>query len=123
MKYFLLFFASAILCTACQAQNGQVNNLPPGKYETVIKNTQNKWERGDIILIDESRYRISTSNEQGEYRFSITAQRVFFTSGPLKSLFAKTSLNNNTPAIILPVTENQQMGVRLPSEVWGYLRQ
>jgi hypothetical protein len=108
---------------ACRAQNGQVNTLPLGTYETVIRGNQNKWDRGDIILIDENRYRISSSNETGEYRFSATAQRIFFTSGPLKNIFAKTSMNNNTPAIVLPVAENQQQGMRLPADVWGLFRQ
>ena len=93
-----------------------------GCGDTVSKN-QDKWERGDIILVNDSQYRISTSNEVGEYKFSVTAQRVFFTSGPLKSLYAKTSLTNNTPAIVLPVAENQQQGLKLSSEVWGYYKQ
>jgi hypothetical protein len=123
MKSFLLLFVSMVAIHACRAQNGQVNTLPRGTYETVIRGNQNKWDRGDIILIDETRYRISSSNETGEYRFSATAQRVFFTSGPLKNLFAKTSMNNNTPAIVLPVAENQQQGMRLPADVWGLFRQ
>jgi hypothetical protein len=110
------------MMAAARAQN-PVNSLPPGKYETVSKTEQNKWERGDIILVNDSQYRISTSNEVGEYRFSVTAQRVFFTSGPLKSLYAKTSVFNNTPAIVLPVAENQQQGLKLSSEVWCYYKQ
>lgn len=123
MKSFLLFLVCTVCFQACQAQSGQVNNLPPGKYETQVRNSQNKWERGDIILLDENRYRISSSNEIGEYRFSATAQRVFFTSGPLKNIYAKTSLTNNAPAIVLPVSENQQQGTRLPADVWGLYRQ
>jgi hypothetical protein len=121
MKAFILssLFILSILC--CKAQNSQVSSLPSGKYETIEKSNQNKWERGDIILIDQNKYRISTSDEIGEYKFSITAQRIFFISGPLKSLYARTSLNNDTPAIVLPVSENQ--GLKISSDVWGYYRQ
>ena len=122
MKAFLLSFVFILTIQFCKAQ-GQVNALPPGKYETVIKNQQNKWERGDIILIDDNKYKVSSSEETGEYRFSVTAQRVFFTSGPLRSIYAKTSLNNNTPTIVLPVAENEQLGLKLPSEVRGYYKQ
>lgn len=122
MKIYLLTAFMLIAFSFCQAQNSQVNTLPTGKYETVAKSSQDKWERGDIILVNENQYKISTSNEVGEYKFSVTAQRVFFTSGPLKSLYAKTSLNNNTPAIVLPVAENQQQGLRLANEIWGYYK-
>ena len=121
MKQFLLSLFFICAFSFVRAQEKTVTQLPPGKYETSIKNGSGKWERGDIILIDDSHYRISTSNDTGEYKFSSVAQRVFFTSGPLKNMFAKTSLNNNTPAIILPVAENAQAGVR--AEVWCYLRQ
>jgi hypothetical protein len=122
MKSFLL---SSILffCTLSgSAQDKQVHDLPAGKYETVIKNNPAKWERGDIILLDAGRYKISTSAEVGEYKFSSTAQRVFFTSGPLKSMFAKTSFKNDAPAIVLPVDENERLGLKLPAEVWGYYK-
>jgi len=120
MKHFLLSLLILCTVTICNAQEN-VNQLPAGRYETVIKNSQNKWERGDIILLDENHYQISTSNEIGEYKFSSTAQRVFFKSGPLKNFFAKTSLNNNQPAIVLPVAENAQIGVG--AEVWCYHKQ
>jgi hypothetical protein len=120
MKVFLLsiilFFALNV-----RAQN-QVQSLPTGKYETVIKNNESKWERGDIILLDGNKYRLSTTDETGEYRFSSVAQRLFFTSGPLKSLFAKTSLDNNLPVIVLPVAENDQIGFKLSAEVWCYYK-
>jgi hypothetical protein len=122
MRAFVLSTAILLSTQLCKAQS-QVNELPPGKYETVIKSNQDKWERGDIILLDENKYKISTSNETGEYRFSVTAQRIFFTSGPLRSIFAKTSLNNNAPMIVLPVAENEQLGLKLPSEIRGYYKQ
>ena len=89
MKLVLLSLCCLFSVLFCSGQNGQVNNLPAGKYETVVKSSQIKWERGDIILLDENKYKISTSNEVGEYRFSVAAQRIFFTSGPLKNMFAK----------------------------------
>jgi hypothetical protein len=122
MKLFLpllLFLCSALFC---QAQK-TINTLPSGKYETVIKNSPDKWERGDIIILDENRYKISTTDNIGEYKFSASAQRIFFTSGPLKSAFAKISYNNTIPVIVLPVVENEQVGLKLPSEIWGYYKQ
>jgi hypothetical protein len=123
MKYFLLlvFFISTHLFS--HAQNTKVTSLPPGKYEMVIKNSKDKWEQGDIRLLDDGHYTISTSKETGEYRFSVTAQRIFFTSGPLKSIYAKTMLVNNTPTIILPVAENEQTGFKLAAEVNGMYKQ
>jgi hypothetical protein len=121
MKSYLLSFLFIFCVSNLHAQNAQVSSLPAGKYETVLKN-QGKWERGDIILIDENKYRISSSNETGDYKFSSAAQRIFFITGPLKSAFAKTSLNNDAPAIILPVSENEQVGLKLPAEVWCYYR-
>jgi len=118
MKVFLL---STILIIAITTHvQGQVQNLPTGKYETVIKTNAGKWERGDIMLLDNNKYKLSTSDETGDYRFSSAAQRIFFTSGPLKGLFAKTSINNNSPIIVLPVAENHQVGFKLSGEVWCY---
>lgn len=120
MKRVLL--STALLFTAFWGKSQSLNALPSGKYETVIKEKQDKWDRGDIIIIDENRYRISSSDEIGEYRFSVTAQRIFFTSGPLKNAFAKTSVNNNNPVIVFPASENIH-GLKISSEVWGYFRQ
>lgn len=122
MKQILLSFCLLLFCIISTAQNKQAADLPVGKYETVLKSNKVKWERGDIIILDEHQYKISTSNEIGEYRFSVTAQRVFFTSGPLKTVFAKTTLDNNNTAIVLPVSENQQTGLKLHSDIWGYLK-
>ena len=120
MKVFLLSL-TVLLILHVNAQS-QVQSLPTGKYETVMKTNENKWERGDIILLDGNKYKLSTSDETGDYRFSSAAQRIFFTSGPLKSLYAKTSVTNDTPAIILPVPENEQVGFKLSAEVWCYYR-
>ena len=120
MKVFLLSL-TVLLVLHINAQS-QVQSLPTGKYETVMKTNENKWERGDIILLGGNKYKLSTSDETGDYRFSSAAQRIFFTSGPLKSLYAKTSVTNDTPAIILPVPENEQIGFKLSAEVWCYYR-
>ncbi len=121
MKHFILFLFFCFTIQFCHAQISNITSLPAGKYEAIIKSNQNKWERGDIILLDDNTYKISTSNETGAYKFSVAAQRVFFTSGPLKNLFAKTSTTSQTPVIVLPVAENTQTG--LSSEVWCYLKQ
>lgn len=120
MKYFVLLailFSSSLFCHA------QVNSLPSGKYESTIKTNQSKWDKGDIILLDDSKYQVSSSNEIGEYRFSAAAQRVFFTSGPLKSFYAKTSLTETSPIIVLPLSENAQLGLKIPAEIWCYHKQ
>lgn len=120
MKVFLL--SIILFCAFAVNAQKQIESLPTGKYETVIKTNEAKWERGDIILLDGNKYKLSTSSETGEYRFSSAAQRLFFTSGPLKSLFAKTSLDKNFPVIVLPVAENDQIGFKLSAEVWCYYR-
>jgi hypothetical protein len=121
MKAFLLFLTLSV-AGWCSAQNNNVSTLPAGKYETIIKDNQLKWDRGDIIILEQGKYKLSTSNDIGDYKFSITAQRIFFTSGPLKSMYARTSISNDTPAIFLPFSENEQIGNKLPSEVWCYYR-
>lgn len=110
MKLVLLFSLLTLSVLGAKAQN--VASLPAGKYETTIRNN-GKWDKGDIVLLDEAHYRMSQNGDTGEYRFSVTAQRVFFTSGPLKGVFAKTVLSNNIPAILIPLSENQQLGLKL----------
>lgn len=120
MKSFLLSMLCLFLFMLVKAQN--VDRLPAGKYETIIKNN-GKWDKGDIILADEGHYKITSGNETGEYRFSATAQRVFFTSGPLKGIYAKTILSNNSPVILIPLTENQQLGLKLATnDILGYFK-
>ena len=98
-------------------------NLPIGKYETVLKQTQSKWNQGDIILVDGNHYKITTSDEVGEYKFSATAQRIFFVSGPLKTAFAKTILDAGKPTIVLPAAENEQQGLKLATtDVFAYFK-
>ena len=122
MKLILLSAFTFIFFTA-SSQNTSVNLLPTGKYETFVKQSQRKWDNGDIILIDQNHYKVSSNNEVGEYRFSASAQRIFFVSGPLKAVFAKAALDNEKPAIFLPVLENEQQGSKLiPADIVGYLR-
>lgn len=112
------------LLTAGYFAGAQVQSLPEGRYETVLKEKGSKWDKGDIVIVDASHYKISTSKETGEYRFSSTAQRIFFTSGPLKSVFAKTAFNGKTPAIVIPASENEQLGLQVASaDVWGTYKQ
>lgn len=111
--YLLLFFVASALFAGAQ----NVTTLPPGKYTTKIKATQNRWGKGDVILLDDSRYKLSSDSEVGNYRFSAAAQRIFFTSGPLRGAYTKVSLNNNKPVIIFPIEQNQELG--LTGEVWA----
>ena len=115
MKYILLFILSLGSVLFLNAQN--VADLPAGKYETKTKVSQNKWEKGDIILIDDSHYKLSSGGDVGEYKFSVAAQRIFFTSGPLKSAFTKVTQANNKPVIIFPIAENGTLG--LTAEIWA----
>jgi hypothetical protein len=115
MKYTLLFILVLGSVLVTRAQN--VSDLPAGKYETKTKVAQNKWEKGDIILLDDSRYKLSSGGEVGEYKFSVAAQRIFFTSGPLKTAFTKVTISNGKPVIILPKAENESLG--LTAEIWA----
>jgi hypothetical protein len=115
MKPLLLLGLFVLSAVFSQAQN--VTALSPGKYEAKMKGAQNKWDKGDIILLDDSRYRLSSNNEVGEYRFSVAAQRLFFLSGPLKTAYTKVLLNNNKAVIVLPAEQNPDLG--LTAEVWA----
>lgn len=114
MKYLLLLLLVFVTAFSVKAQN--IKELPSGKYETKTK-TENKWEKGDIILIDDSHYKLSKDGDTGEYRFSAAAQRIFFTSGPLKSAFTKVTSINGKPVIILPIEENGSLGIT--AEIWA----
>lgn len=123
MKLFILSSILLFIIQSADAQDKEVSVLPEGKYETIVKSSKNKWEQGDIILLSENKYKISLGNETGEYRFSITAQRIFFTSGPLKGIYAKAIITNTSPAILIPVAENQQIGIRIvTADILGYYK-
>ncbi len=94
-------------------------SLPPGTYE--IK-AASGWNRGDILLVDEKHYRVGNSSETGEYKYSATAQRIFFLSGTLKGLYAKTETANGAPVIIFPASENKRLGYELPADLYGYFK-
>ena len=115
MKPLLLLGIFVLLAISGQAQ--KVTALSPGKYEAKMKGAQNKWDKGDIILLDDNSYRLSSNNEVGEYRFSVAAQRIFFLSGPLKTAFTKVMLNNSKAVIVLPAEQNPDLG--LTTEVWA----
>ena len=115
MKYILLFILIIGAVFTTKAQN--VSDLPAGKYETKTKVAQNKWEKGDIVLLDDSHYKLTSGGDVGEYKFSVAAQRIFFTTGPLKSAFTKVTLANGKPVIILPIAENGTLG--LTAEIWA----
>ena len=115
MKYSLLFLLFLVSVLFSNAQSA--SDLPAGKYETKTKTAQNKWEKGDIILIDDTHYKLSSGGDVGDYRFSVAAQRIFFTSGPLKSAFTKVAMSNGKSVIILPQEENGSLG--LVAEVWA----
>ena len=123
MRLILLFSFFIVLSFSVSGQSKSLHALPSGKYETTVKESRDKWKQGDIILIDASKYKISSSEEIGEYKFSATAQRVFFISGPLRTVFAKTTVTAEKPAIILPAAENEQQGIKLAStDVVAYLK-
>jgi hypothetical protein len=108
MKFLLLlFFFTASF--NLNAQQGQVAQLPPGTYQ-VQNNTSFK---GDIVLLDDSHYKLSTETTVGEYKFSATAQRVLFLSGTLKGAFARTVMRGTDPSIVLPRKENADIGFKL----------
>jgi hypothetical protein len=122
MKVFLLHVC-LLVATGLSAQDAPVSQLPQGKYQTMLKNNQHQWEKGDIILLDNNHYKLTIESETGEYRFSATSQRVFFTSGPLKGVFAKTLLQRNVPVIVLPYNENQHLTTLAGgSDVLGILK-
>jgi hypothetical protein len=102
----LLFFAASI---TTHAQT--VSQLPVGTYQ--VQGNGKATFKGDIVLIDDSHYKLSTENTVGEYKFSATAQRVLFLSGTLKSAFARTAMSGAQPAIILPLKENADIGFKL----------
>ena len=115
MKNLILLFLLISISFFAKAQ--AVTVLAPGRYEAKLKAAQKTWEKGDIILLDEGHYKLSSGGDAGEYKFSAAAQRVFFTSGPLKSAFTKVNLVNGKPVIILPAEENGGLGIT--AEVWA----
>jgi hypothetical protein len=110
MKFFLLLFFIAVTGVV-QAQQNRVGQLPTGTYQVQQANSSSL--KGDIVLVDDSHYKLSNENTVGEYKFSATAQRILFLSGTLKGAFARTVLNGSVPAIEMPRKENEDMGFKL----------
>ena|SRR5215217_825614 len=110
MKLFLLllFFSTS---TTMRSQPAQVAHLPSGTYQ--VQNNDGKSFKGDIVLIDDSHYKLSSENTVGEYKFSATAQRILFLSGTLKGAFARIVMSGAAPAIVLPRKENEELGFKL----------
>lgn len=115
MKHAIL--PAVLLLSAFFAEAQSVTEISPGTYETRFKTAQHKWEKGDIVLLDDKHYKLTAGGDAGEYKFSAAAQRIFFTSGPLKSAYTKVSLVNSKPVIILPVEENGSLGLK--AEIWA----
>jgi hypothetical protein len=93
-------------------QAGHVTSLPTGTYG-IQNSAAAKFTFGDIVLLDDSHYRLSSDGTTGDYKFSATAQRLLFVSGALKGAFARTVLNADGPAILIPLKENEELGIRL----------
>lgn len=102
----LLFFVASVT-TQAQA----VSRLPEGTYQ--IQPGGKAAFKGDIILLDDTHYKLSTEATTGEYKFSATAQRVLFLSGTLKGAFARTVMSGSDPSIVLPLKENTDIGFKL----------
>ncbi|GAC1417292.1 MAG: hypothetical protein NVS1B13_24030 [Flavisolibacter sp.] len=122
MKSILFSVVLTFFILTSFAQQGQLITLPLGSYELPSKNEENKWEQGNIIIVDQTKYKTSSKDEVGEYRFSVTAQRLFFLNGPLKHFYARTSLTPEGPAIILPISENEHTGFKMNGDVWYYYK-
>lgn len=106
-----------LVCFAVVAQSQHVTTITSGKYEAKFKNAARKWEKGDVIILDDNRYKLSSSGDVGEFKFSVAAQRIFFTSGPLKGAYTKVILSNNQPAIVFPIEKNGELGIT--TEIWA----
>jgi hypothetical protein len=104
---FLLLLLFLTVYTASHAQ--QVSQLPVGTYQV---QRSSKASIGDIMLVDDSHYKLSNDNTVGEYKFSATAQRILFLSGALKGAFARTVISGGEPAIMLPLKENTDLGFK-----------
>jgi hypothetical protein len=121
MKLLLLTLLVSAAFSQSSAQSAQVDQLPLGKYESRFRPNQQKWQEGDIILSNAGKYSLTGGEEGGEYRFSKAAQRVFFTSGRLKGMFATTTMVNNRAVIVFPITEVQP--VPIAGEIWASHKQ
>lgn len=115
--YTLLSVFAVLLALQPQAQ--QVQDLPAGRYITLVMPGNLPWTQGPIVLEPSGDYKFS--GDSGEYKFSTAAQRVFFTSGPLKGVFALTRMEQGFPTIIFPANEHQPISIQ--NDIWARRRQ
>lgn len=97
------------------AQTDRIVSLPVGVYE--VQNSTETKLTGNIILLEDGVYRIGNETTTGNYKFSATAQRILFVTGPLKGIFARTVINSGSPSIILPLKENEELGFKLAQDI------
>ena|SRR5688500_4532117 len=97
------------------AQTERITSLPAGLYE--VQNSTDTKLSGNIVLMDDGTYRVGSESTTGTFKFSATAQRVLFVTGPLKGIFARTVINAGAPSIILPLKENEELGFKLAQDI------
>ena len=123
MKCYLLTVLTCFCVMSSFAQT-EVSNLPVGAYETwqLNNNTKSaKWSGGNLVLLDDKRYRFGDNS--GEYKFSPTAQRIFFVTGELKGAFAQIHTTGPELVILFPQKENERLGNKLfSSDIGGFYR-
>jgi hypothetical protein len=108
LSLLLVFFVMAV---TVQAQSVAVTRLPVGTYQ--VQDASSATFKGNIVLIDDSHYRLSTETTIGDYKFSATAQRILFLSGTLKGAFARAASTGSETVIALPLKENEETGFKL----------
>lgn len=107
-----IFMVAAVTVSA---QTERITSLPPGLYE--VQHSTDTKLTGNIVLLDDGSYRVGSETTTGTYKFSATAQRVLFVTGPLKGIFARTVINSGAPSIILPLKENEELGFKLAQDI------
>lgn len=122
MKH-VFFIVSFLFIFSVSFSQSQVKDLPKGTYETYFYGFGGltKWLRGDLILLSGTTYKLSDEKEVGNFRFDPVKQRVYFLSGPLKNVFAKTTTSSKKPAIILPIKENERFKLAV-SDIYAYYK-
>jgi len=120
-SYLLILFV--ILSFVANAQSDRIASLPVGTYEIQNTTATTKFSYGDIMLLADNHYRLKNEDIVGDYKFSATAQRILFLSGTLKGAFARTTTNADGLAIVLPLKENEELGIKLAdADIWAFYR-
>lgn len=104
-----------VAAVTVSAQTERITSLPAGLYE--VQNSTDTKLSGNIVLLDDGTYRVGSETTTGTFKFSATAQRVLFVTGPLKGIFARTIINSGIPSIILPLKENEELGFKLAQDI------